>query len=68
MENCLTAVPGFRTGFRKRNLLAKVRTNRTERHTQGYVLVIAVGLENSDQLVSVENLVGARTQQLMQEP
>jgi hypothetical protein len=68
MENCLRAVPVFRTASRKRSLLAKARANRAERHTQGHVLVIVVGLENSDQLVTVENLVGARTQQLMQEP
>jgi hypothetical protein len=68
MKNCLRAVPVFRTTFRKRNLLAKARANRAERHTQGHVLVMVVGLENSDQLVTVENPVRARTQQLMQEP
>jgi len=35
---------------------------------QGHVLVMVVGLEKSDQLVTVENLVRARTQQLMQDP
>jgi len=68
MKNCLRAVPVFRTASRKRNLLARARANRTERHTQGHVLVMVVGLENSDQLVTVENLVRATTQQLIQEP
>lgn len=37
--------------------LAKARSNRAERHTQDNVLTLAVGLENSDSLVVVENLV-----------
>jgi hypothetical protein len=37
--------------------LAKARTNRAERHTQDHALATAVGLENSDALAAVENLV-----------
>ena len=37
--------------------LAKARANRSERHTQNHVLATAVGVENSDALAAVENLV-----------
>lgn len=37
--------------------LAKARANRSERHTRNHVLAIAVGVENSDALAAVENLV-----------
>jgi hypothetical protein len=39
--------------------LSKARANRAERHTQDHVLATVVGLENSEDLVAVENLVRA---------
>lgn len=37
--------------------LAKARANRTERHTQDHILATAVGVENSDALAVIENLI-----------
>jgi hypothetical protein len=37
--------------------LAKARANRAERHTQDHVLATAIGAENNDALVAVENRV-----------
>lgn len=42
---------------RKSIPLAKARGKRSERHTQNHVLATAVGVENSDALAAVENLV-----------
>jgi hypothetical protein len=42
---------------RKNIPLAKARANRTERHKQDQVLTRAVGVESSDTLDAVENLV-----------
>ena len=42
---------------RKSIPLAKARANRSERHAQNHVLATAVGVENSDAMAAVENLV-----------